>query len=126
MPAEKIKVLALADYLGRSNINPVRPEAAQLLGAQATGEFDITVMCSPESVLVDFYREQGIAVITHKIPKKVSLDSIRFIREQVRTQGFKILHLFNSRAISNGALAAIGLPVKVLAVSRATWQPAAL
>jgi hypothetical protein len=44
----------------------------------------------------------------------VSPASIRFIRKLVREQGFQILHLFNSRAISNGVLAAMGLPVKVL------------
>ena len=115
MLAKKIKVLVIADYLRRKNLNPVRPEAAQLLGAQASGDVDITVMCSPESILVDFYREQGLRVIPHKIEHKISLHSIGFIRKLVRDEGFEILHLFNSRAISNGALAAIGLPVKVLA-----------
>ena len=110
----KIRVLVIADYLGRKNINPVRPEAAQLLGAQASGDVDITVMCSPESILVDYYRELGLRVIPHKIRGKVSPHSISFIRKLVREDGFDILHLFNSRAISNGVLAALGLPVKVL------------
>lgn len=110
----KIRILVIADYLGRRNLNPVRPEAAQLVGAQASGEVDITVMCSPESILVDYYRKLGLRVIPHKIRSKVSPASIRFIRKLVREQGFQILHLFNSRAISNGVLAAMGLPVKVL------------
>jgi L-malate glycosyltransferase len=115
LPHKKIKVLVIADYLGRKNLNPVRPEAAQLLGAQASGDVDITVMCSPESVLVDYYREQGLRVIPHKIERKISLHSIGFIRKLIRDEGFEILHLFNSRAISNGTLAALGSPVKVLA-----------
>lgn len=114
MPDSKIRILVIADYLGRKNLNPVRPEAAQLVGAQASGEVDITVMCSPESILVDYYRRLGLRVIPHKIPGKISLQSIRFIRRLVREEGFRILHLFNSRAISNGVLAAMGLPVKVL------------
>lgn len=114
MSDSKIRILVIADYLGRRNINPVRPEAAQLCGAQASGEVDITVMCSPESILVDYYRGLNIRVIPHKIPGKISLRSIRFIRKLVRDEGFQILHLFNSRAISNGVLAAIGLPVRVL------------
>lgn len=113
--SRKIKVLAIADYLGRSNINPIRPEASQLLGVQQSGEVDITVMCSPESIFVDYYRGHDIRIIPHKIDKKLSPASIRFIRHQVREQGFDILHLFNSKAIANGATAAIGLPVKVIA-----------
>lgn len=109
-----IKVLAIADYLGRKNVNPFRPEAAQLLGLQQSGAVDITVMCSPESVLVDYYGKRGIKVITHRIRSKVSPSSIRFIRRLVRDGGFEILHLFHSRAISNGLLAAVGLPVKVV------------
>jgi len=111
---KKIRILVIADYLGRRNINPIRPEAAQLLGAQASGDVDITVMCSPESILVGYYRDRGLRVIPHKIRRKVSLQSIRLIRRLVREEGFEILHLFNSRAISNGTLAALGLPVKVL------------
>ncbi|USD37749.1 glycosyltransferase family 4 protein [Ferrimonas sp. SCSIO 43195] len=115
MSKQKIKVLVIADYLGRSNLNPVRPEAAQLFGLQQSGEADISVLCSPESVLVDYYRDNGLTVIPHKIDGKLSLKSIRFIRKLIRDQGFELLHLFNSRAISNGATAAIGLPVKVIA-----------
>jgi glycosyltransferase involved in cell wall biosynthesis len=114
MSATKIKALAIADYLGRDNVNPIRPEAAQLIYLQRSGRVDVTVMCSPESILVDYYRDNGIQVITHKIRRKISPESIRFIRRQVREQGFQILHLFHSRAISNGILAAIGLPVKVV------------
>ena len=51
-----IKVLAITDYLGRKNLNPVRPESAQILGMQQTGLVDISILCSPESVLVDYYR----------------------------------------------------------------------
>jgi glycosyltransferase involved in cell wall biosynthesis len=110
-----IKVLAITDYLGRKNLNPVRPEAAQILGMQQSGLVEISIMCSPESVLVDYYRGHGLEVIPHKIRKKVSLETIRFIRKLVREQGFQIIHLYHSRALSNGTLAAIGLPVKVVA-----------
>ena len=113
MSRSKITVLAIADYLGRKNINPFRPEAAQLIGVQQSGEVDIAVMCSHESVLVNYYKGFGISTIAHKIQRKVSLESIHFIRKQILDQGFDVLHLFHSRAISNGVLAAIGLPVKV-------------
>lgn len=114
MSAERIKALAITDYLGRGNINPVRPEAAQLLGLQASGEVAVTVMCSPESVLVDYYRERGIPTVAHKITGKISARSVRFIRRYVREHKVEILHLFHSRAISNGLLAALGLPIKVI------------
>ncbi|NND55256.1 MAG: glycosyltransferase [Gammaproteobacteria bacterium] len=114
MSANRIKALAVTDYLGRGNVNPFRPEAAQLIGLQASGQVDVTVMCSPESVLVKYYDERGIATVGHKIKGKLSLRSIRFIRSYIRDNGIEILHLFHSRAISNGLLAAIGLPVKVI------------
>ncbi len=110
-----IKVLVIADYLGRKNTNPIRPEAAQMVGLHESGLVKITVLCSPESVLVEYYRERGIEVITHKIASKLSLRSMHFIRNQIKTAGYDILHLFHSRAISNGATAALGLPVKVVA-----------
>jgi glycosyltransferase involved in cell wall biosynthesis len=112
---EKTRILAIADYLGRTNIHPIRPEAVQLFGAQGSGEFDITVICSPESVMVDYYRDNGLNVISYKIDKKLSVGAIRFIRQLIRDNGYSILHLFNSKAISNGAIAAIGLPIKVVA-----------
>lgn len=115
MTSNETKILVIADYLGRTNVHPIRPEAAQLFGAQQTGEFDITVMCSPESVMADYYRENGLRIIPHKIEEKLSLKSIRFIRATIRKHDFNILHLLNSRAISNGATAAIGLPIKVIA-----------
>ncbi len=71
-------------------------------------------MCSPESDPGRLLPRAGLRVIPHKIRRKISLRSIRFIRKLVREEGFQILHLFNSRAISNGVLAAMGLPVKVL------------
>lgn len=111
----KIKVLAVSDYVSHSNVNPIRPEAAQLIGLQESGEVGITVLCSPGSILIEYYGDHGIDTVTHSIHKKLSLDAIRFIRRQIRQQGYDLLHLFNSKAISNGANAAIGMPVKVIA-----------
>jgi glycosyltransferase involved in cell wall biosynthesis len=111
----KIKVLAVTDYLGRSNINPIRPEAAQLIGLQRSALVEVTVMCSPESVLVDYYRGNGIRVTPYKIDRKLSWQAMRHLRKEIREQDYDIIHLFHSRAISNGAMAAIGLPVKVVA-----------
>ncbi len=114
MATKKIKVLAVADYLGRSNVNPFRPEAAQLIGLQNSGEVEVTVLCSPESVLTEYYGQHGIATIGHKISAKISLPTIRLMRRLIRERGFDIMHLFHSRAISNGVIAAIGSPVKVV------------
>ena len=115
MADKKICALAVSDYVSHSNINPIRPEAAQLIGLQESGEVNVTVLCSPGSVLIEYYGDHGIGTVTHSIRKKVSLDAIRFIRAQIRAHNYDLLHLFNSKAISNGANAAIGLPVKVIA-----------
>lgn len=112
--SKKIKVLALSDTVGQKNFNPVRPEAAQLVGLHETGKVEVTVVCSPGSVLEAYFRDNGINVIAHKRGAKISLRSIFFIRNLIRKSRFDILHLWHSRAISNGVLAAIGLPVKVI------------
>jgi len=112
---KKIKVLAISDFVSHRNVNPIRPEAAQLIGAHNSDEVEVTVLCSPGSMLVDYYGDHGIQTITHPVRKKLSWDATHFIRRQLKDGKYDVLHLFNSKAISNGANAAIGLPVKVIA-----------
>ncbi len=99
----------------RANINPIRPEAAQVAALHQSGEVTVTVMCNPGSILEGFYRERGIEVITQPLERKLSLSAIRHIRRVIRDRRIQILHLFSNTPVSNGATAAIGLPVKVIA-----------
>ena len=122
-----IKVLAVCQAI-RSNFNVVRPEAAQIVGLHQTGDAEVTVMCNPGAASIPFFESHGIRVIQDPLERKFSLKTISNIRTALREGGYDILHLYTNTAISNGAIAAIGLPVKVVAYRGQTgntgrWDP---
>lgn len=61
------------------------------------------------------YKEKGAQVSLHHPESKFSISSIRLIRKILKEQQPDVLYLMNSKAVANGAMAAIGLPVKVIA-----------
>ncbi|HLO58104.1 MAG TPA: glycosyltransferase family 4 protein [Bacteroidales bacterium] len=73
------------------------------------------VLIPADSPYVDIFRHSGIRVIPGFSRNKFSLRSILQIRNEIKKEKYKIVHLFNTRAIINGSFAAIGLPVKVIA-----------
>ncbi len=61
------------------------------------------------------FSRMGARVTLHHPEKKISLKSINIIRSVVKAHESDVLYLMNSKAVSNGAMAANGLPVKVIA-----------
>ena len=85
-------------------------------------------MCNPGAASIPFFESHGIRVIQDPLERKFSLKTISNIRTALREGGYDILHLYTNTAISNGAIAAIGLPVKVVAYRGQTgntgrWDP---
>lgn len=122
-----IRVLAVCEAR-RPNFNVVRPEAAQIAGLHLSGQAEVTVVCNPDAVSIPYFQQHGLRVITDPLARKLSLRSIRTLRTELRRGDYDILHLFTNRAISNGAMAAVGLPVKVVAYRGQTgntgrWDP---
>ncbi len=111
---KKIKLLAVTHH-SRKNINPIRPEASQIIGLHKSGKVDVTVMCNPNSTLIPYFEQHGIKVLTDPLNKKLSLSTMKKIRRYVIEHEIDILHLFNNIACSNGATAAIGTKAKVIA-----------
>ncbi|MEZ9922576.1 glycosyltransferase [Vibrio breoganii] len=111
---EKIKLLAITHH-SKKNINPIRPEAAQIIGLHNSGMVDVTVLCNPGSTLIPHLEKEGITVLTDPLNKKLSRSTISHIRRLIKELNIDILHLFNNIACSNGATAAIGTKVKVIA-----------
>lgn len=109
-----INMLAVTHH-NRDNINPIRPEASQIIGLHKSGKVKVTVLCNPKSILIPFFEKHGIEVLTDPLDKKLSLRSIKKIRMLIKDKNIDILHLFNNIACSNGAMAAIGTDVKVIA-----------
>ena len=109
-----INVLAVTHH-ARENINPIRPEATQIIGLHKTGKVRVTVLCNPNSPLIALFESHGIEVFTDKLNKKLSLTTIKKIKYLIKEHNIKILHLLNNIACCNGAMAAIGSNVKVIA-----------
>jgi glycosyltransferase involved in cell wall biosynthesis len=76
---------------------------------------EIDVMIPAHSVYVKIFTELGIRVIANHPGKKLSLKTIMQIRREIKQRNYRIIHLFNTKAIINGSLASMGLPVKVIA-----------
>ncbi|WP_409439016.1 glycosyltransferase family 4 protein [Psychromonas sp. GE-S-Ul-11] len=109
-----INVLVVTHH-ARENINPIRPEASQIIGLHKTGKVRVTALCNPNSPLIALFESNGIEVFTDKLNKKFSLSSIKKIKQLIKQHDIKILHLFNNIACCNGAMAAIGTDVKAIA-----------
>jgi glycosyltransferase involved in cell wall biosynthesis len=108
--AMKIKVLVISDY---RDTNSVRPEAELFIGLQQAG-LEITVMTFDQAAYIQRFEAAGVRVIGFHPERKLDFLAIRIIRQELKTGGHHILHLFNSRAMLNGIQAARGLPVKVV------------
>ena len=106
-----IKVLVISNY--KDAFNSVRPEGEIFIGLQKAG-IQMTIMTQANAAYVTLFKEAGIQIIDFHPTKKISWTAIQFIRKILKEGQFDLLHLFNSKAITNGAFAAIGLPVKVL------------
>ena len=106
------RVLCISSHLG--SVNNVRPEAEWFCGLAKLG-MDITVMTEEDSCYVDQMRAAGVEIIDFAPRRKFDPAAIRRIRHTLKTGSYRILHLFNNKAITNGTFASIGLPVKVIA-----------
>lgn len=106
-----IKALIVSSY--DFGLNTIRSEAELILGLHRAG-VDITLMAEGHTFYARRFRELGVRVIDHHPRRAFQWDTIRLIRHELITQGYQILHLFSNKAITNGVIAAIGLPVKVI------------
>jgi glycosyltransferase involved in cell wall biosynthesis len=106
-----LRALCITSHHG--SISNVRPEAEWFIGLQKAG-IELTVMTGKDTVYADRMRDAGIEIIDFEISRRYSLIAIRKIRQALRARSIQILHLFNNRTITNGIVAALGLPVKVI------------
>jgi glycosyltransferase involved in cell wall biosynthesis len=93
---------------------PYKPDIELVIGLHKLGIL-VDVMIPVNSPTIKTFTDLGISVVPAHPEKKLSLKSIRLIRRKIRQRNYDIIHLFNTKAIVNGSLAAIGLPVKVIA-----------
>ncbi len=106
-----LKVLFIGNY--DIPVHNIRPEAEMVIGLKARG-VEVEVMTQGRCWYAGRMREAGIVVHDFVPSSKLSWTAIRTIRSCLRSGHHDILHLFNNKAIANGNLAALGLPVKVV------------
>jgi L-malate glycosyltransferase len=120
-----IRILVISNY--RSTVT-VRPEAEIFIGLKRKYNFDITVMTYGDAPYVLKFREAGINVIDFHPKKKFSFEEAAVIRKELEQKRYDVLQLFNNKALTNGILAARGLPLKVVGYRGYTgninwWDP---
>jgi glycosyltransferase involved in cell wall biosynthesis len=92
-----------------------RPEVATAIGLARRG-CDVHVCAMSNSPNLDTFRAAGLPVLTVPMRRRVDFATIRTVHDELQRGGFDILHLLHNRAISNGLIAARGLPhLKVIA-----------
>jgi L-malate glycosyltransferase len=107
-----MKILVFTSSEG--SLNSLRPEAEMLIGFQTLGH-TVTIATNSDTEYGRIFQKEGIRVIDCHPKKKICINSIRLIRSELKNFSHDILYLTNSKTIPNGAFAAIGIKVKVIA-----------
>ncbi len=104
-----------------------RVEAHILAGVKDAG-LDLKVRVVPTSPFLDVLHQAKVDFEPLTCRSRLDLCAIRELRRELSSNRFGIIHCLSNRAISNGGLAALGMPVKRMAyrgtighVSR--WDP---
>jgi len=108
---DPVRVLCISSHTG--SITNVRPEAEWFIGLQRAG-IEMTVMTEQDSVYAERMRAAGVRVVHLDIRRKYDLRAIRAMRAELRERRHHVMHLFYNKAVSNGIVASLGLPVKVV------------
>lgn len=90
-----------------------RPETETFIGLKRAG-VDIDVMCRPTAPHRQRLFDAGIAVTDLHTESRFDLHAIRAIRAKLRAKRYDLMHCFSNPTISNGIMAARGIPVGIV------------
>jgi L-malate glycosyltransferase len=107
----KINLLVVSDYGATVT---VRPEAEIVVQLAQSGKYNITVMTQADSEYAQKFRDNGIKVIDFYPEKKFSWEYVKKIKKEMLDGKHHIAQLFNNKAMVNGIIAAMGVPIKVV------------
>jgi len=107
-----MNILIVASSHG--SCSQLRPEYESFIGMAEHGH-NITIVIKPDSVYTPRLKEVGIRMLPCYPEKKICLESIKALRQELRTTHYDIIYANNSKTIPNAAFAAIGFPAKVVA-----------
>ena len=87
---------------------------AMFIGLRAAG-IKLDVAGSLIDHVRDDFREAGIGIVDLDIRSRVDLAAIRRLRAELLDGRYQIMHVFQNKSLTNGLLAARGLPVRIVA-----------
>lgn len=93
--------------------NSLRPESEIYIGLAKAGH-KITIITNKNREYVPRFIEHGIQVIDCSPKRKLSLSTIRLIRQTIKKNNIDIVYATNSRTIPNAAFACIGTRAKLV------------
>lgn len=106
-----MKILVCSSYLHAWN--SLRPEAAIFIELVRLGH-QVTIMTQGESEHVAQLEQHGIRVVDGYPKRKICFETIKKIRNELKTHDYDICYAFNSKTIPNAAFACIGFKVKLV------------
>ena len=86
-----------------------------ILRGVAQAGFHVHVMASPTTTFAAQLHEAGITTSEISFWGRVDPKAIKSIRDEVKRGGYQIAHFLSARAVSNGLIATLGLPIKNVA-----------
>ncbi len=112
MASRPLKILVISDYRA---VASSRSEAEIFIRLAARGH-RVDVLSYPEATYYNQrFAEHGIRIVGDHPRKKLSLAFIRRLRDLARTEGYDIVHAFNSLGLTNAVWALRGLPARLVA-----------
>ena len=91
-----------------------RPTIVMFIGMRRAG-IELTFICPHPSDSQADLSEAGFRVLDLKIRSRIDLAGIRLLRDEIRQGGYNIMHVFSNKALQNGLLATLGLPIRIVA-----------
>lgn len=91
-----------------------RPEASLYVELARRG-IEVVIISAPTCPFQEFFKENGLRVITHSGGGRVSPKTILFLRMVIKTEAPDVCHFTNTRLLSNGLIASLGLKAAITA-----------
>lgn len=96
-----------------STINQFRPEA-EIYCSMAKLGHNVTIITDVIPEQLERFNKAGVRVIPHKVTKKICLNSIKLIRQELTLHSYDVVYACCSKTIPNAAFACIGVNVQLI------------
>ncbi len=84
------------------------------IGMRRAG-IELTFICPPPAIGRADLSEAGFRVLDIQIRSHIDFAGILQLRNEIRQGDYDILHVFNNKALQNGLLATLGIPIRIIA-----------